>query len=82
LKQICKLQAFWRGHRARRLISLLKAKQLGSSKYFTQEEARETVTKKIYNPNQARENRPPYTFQTGAVYSGQWKGGFRDGFGE
>ena len=55
---------------------------MGSSKYFTQEEARETLSKNLYNPNQVREQRPPYTFKTGAVYTGQWKGGFRDGFGE
>ena len=35
MQYIVKLQAFWRGHTARRLISLLRAKQLGSSKYFT-----------------------------------------------
>ena len=35
MKFIIKLQAFWRGHTARRLISMLRAKQLGSSKYFT-----------------------------------------------
>ena len=81
-RMIVKLQAFWRGYTARRLISLLKAKQLGSSKYFTQEEAKETITKNIYNPNQPREKRPAYTFRTGAVYTGEWKGGFRDGFGE
>ena len=51
MRQIVKLQAFWRGHTARRLISMLRAKQLGSSKYFTQEEARETVTKNIYRPD-------------------------------
>ena len=60
---------------------MLKAKQLGSSKYFTQEEAKETVTKRLYDPNQPRQDRPSYTFQTGAVYTGQWKGGFRDGRG-
>jgi hypothetical protein len=41
---------------------MLRSKQLGSSKYFTQEEARETVTKRIYNPKAARENRPEYIF--------------------
>ena len=51
VRLIVKLQAAWRGHTARRLISLLRAKQMGSSKYFTQEEARETVTKNRYNPN-------------------------------
>ena len=35
MRYIVKLQAFWRGHTARRLISMLRAKQLGSSKYFT-----------------------------------------------
>ena len=82
MKYIIKLQAFWRGHTARRLISLLRAKQLGSSKYFTQEEARETISKRLYDPDQPREQRPPYQFKTGAIYTGQWKGGFRDGFGE
>ena len=48
---IIRLQSTWKGYRARRMISLLKAKQLGSSKYFTQEEARETVTKRVYNAN-------------------------------
>ena len=62
MKQIVKLQAFWRGHTARRLISLLKAKQLGSSKYFTIEEARETVTKRLYDPDKPREKRKPYQF--------------------
>ena len=51
MKYIVKLQAFWRGHTARKLIGMLRAKQLGSSKYFTQEEARETVTRNVYNPN-------------------------------
>ena len=82
MKFIIKLQAFWRGHRARRVLSLLRAKQLGSSKYFTQEEARETISKRLYDPDQPREQRQPYQFKTGAIYTGQWKGGFRDGFGE
>jgi hypothetical protein len=54
IKYIIKIQAWWRGNTGRRLISMLKAKQLGSSKYFTQEEARETVTKRLYDPNQPR----------------------------
>jgi hypothetical protein len=51
MHMIIKLQAWFRGHTARRLIGLLRAKQLGSSKYFTQEEARETVSKRIYKQN-------------------------------
>lgn len=67
---IIKIQAWWRGTIARRHIGMLRSKQLGSSKYFTQEEARETVTKRIYNPNAARENRPEYIFASGARYNG------------
>jgi len=28
-----------------------------------------------------REKRPPFTFQSGAIYEGEWKGNVRDGFG-
>ena len=28
-----------------------------------------------------REKLPPYRFKTGSIYDGEWKGGFRDGFG-
>jgi len=61
---------------------MLRSKHIGSSKYFTYEESKETVTKNTYKPDQKREKRPPYQFKTGAIYIGEWKGGFRDGFGE
>jgi len=60
LPMIIKLQAWWRGYHARQLISLLRAKQIGSSKYFTVEEAKETVTQRPYDPNMPREQRPAY----------------------
>ncbi|CDW71402.1 UNKNOWN [Stylonychia lemnae] len=82
IRKIIKIQAAYRGFKARRLTSMLRSKHIGSSKYFTYEESKETVSKKRYDPNQQRERRPPYTFKTGAVYTGQWKGGFRDGEGE
>ncbi len=28
-----------------------------------------------------REKRQPYTFKSGAVYDGEWKGNMRDGYG-
>ena len=28
-----------------------------------------------------REKRGPYVYKTGAVYEGEWIGGFRDGYG-
>lgn len=61
---------------------MLRSQQIGSSKYFTYEESKETVTKNKYDPNARREKRPPYVFKTGAVYTGEWRGGFRDGWGE
>jgi len=64
------LQAAFRGYQTRKFISLLKSKQLGSSRYFTKEESMETVSRNKYNPKQEREQRPPYTFKTGAVYLG------------
>ena len=56
------------------------------------DESRETLTKcnlsfvysflALYDPNLRREKRPAYKYKTGAIYTGEWKGGFRDGFGE
>lgn len=56
------------------------------------DESRETLTKckywnffksqAKYDPTLKREKRPPYTYKTGATYTGEWRGGFRDGFGE
>lgn len=63
-------------------MSMLRSKVAGSNKYFTYEESKETMSKKRYDPNQKRELRPAYKFRSGAVYTGQWKGGFRDGQGE
>lgn len=51
IKRIIKIQAAFRGHQARKYISMLRSKHIGSSKYFTYEESRETVTKKNYNPD-------------------------------
>ena len=54
-------------------------KNEGTSKYFKQEEAYETLTG-VYEQNAPIEERT-YTYKTGAVYTGQWKGGMRHGVG-
>jgi len=51
-----------------------------NGKYFTAEESKETLLGKQSGIPE-REDRPPYRFKSGAVYVGQWKGGFRDGYG-
>jgi hypothetical protein len=49
---IIKIQSLWRGHTARKLANVFKINQRGGSRYFTAEEAMETVTKgKAYDPN-------------------------------
>ena len=55
---IVKLQALWRGNRARRDVEFLKKSKRADSRYFTIEESKETMSKKPYNPNARREKRP------------------------
>ena len=51
----------------------------GASRYFTAEEARETLDpSRKYSRN--KETRA-YTFKSGAIYEGEWLGGFRHGKG-
>lgn len=49
------------------------------SKYFTEDEAKETLTGK-YKPN-AKTVYKTHQYKNGAVYTGEWKGGFRHGKG-
>ena len=45
-------------------------------------ESAETISKnQVFNPEAPRENRPTYKFKSGAIYDGEWKGSFRDGYG-
>ena len=53
-----------------------------SSKYFTPEDAKDTLLMPKYDEKLPREKRPPYTLRSGAIYHGEWRGGYRDGFGE
>lgn len=80
---IVKFQALFRGHLARRNTAFIMKSKRADSRYFTVEESRETVSKdRPYDPNAKREKRATYTFKTGATFSGEWIGGFRDGYGE
>jgi hypothetical protein len=49
------------------------------SKYFKSEEAKETLVG-MFTPSGNITNRI-YTYKTGAMYTGQWKGGLRHGRG-
>jgi hypothetical protein len=78
-KYIVKIQSLYRGFRDRKMVQHLKKAQRSNTKYFTREEGRETLSPG--KANGVREKRPKYTFKTGAVYTGEWKGGLRDGEG-
>ncbi|CDW79131.1 UNKNOWN [Stylonychia lemnae] len=62
------------------------------TKYFTRQELRETIKpSKLHSLqyileekgtiNKKNQTKPPYKYKNGAIYVGQWKGGFRDGKG-
>jgi hypothetical protein len=47
-----RIQAAFRGYQARKYISMLRSKNVGSSKYFTYEESKETISAiKQFDPN-------------------------------
>ena len=48
--------------------------------YFNSAEAKETLTKDVFNPNEPLKERS-HTYPSGAVYAGEWKGGMRFGEG-
>ena len=81
VKKITKIQALWRGYRERRAVEYYKLNERYTSKYFLPDDCKETLSRRKYDPQVKRETRQPYTFKSGAVYTGEWKGGFRDGFG-
>lgn len=79
--KIIKLQSIWRGNLARKEFNIMKMNQRGGSRYFTHDENRETITQNKYDPNLPRESRDKHTYKSGSTYEGEWRGGFRDGYG-
>ena len=50
---------------------------------FTEKEFWETISpSKIYNPDEKRIKRKYVYSLSGAIYEGDWLGGFRDGYGK
>ena len=39
------------------------------------------MSRQPYRASQPRIKKQPYKYKSGAVYEGEWRGGFRDGFG-
>ena len=60
----------------------MRAASLGIKKrYFLDEEFQETLSKKIYSEQAPIIKREHIYESTGAKYLGEWKGGFRHGYG-
>jgi hypothetical protein len=68
---------YWRGYSSKKQISAII--NLHRSKYFPRADVLETLSNTALP--QHREDEEPRTYSSGAVYQGQWLGGFRDGLG-
>lgn len=81
---LVKVQAFIRSFLCRKEyteLKMMRNKYIKFTKYFSQYEVQETISKKRFNPNDFKEH--TYTYRkTGAVYDGQWIGGLRHGQGK
>ena len=77
--RVIRVQALVRGFLERRKYRIKRETAIGSSKYFVEEEANETL-RGIFEKDAPIEERT-YIYKTGAVYEGQWKGGMRHGIG-
>lgn len=52
-----------------------------SSKYFTKDESLETSAGQPYDASIPLQARPAFTFKSGAIYEGEWRGAYREGSG-
>ena len=68
-----------RGFLQRRKYKVLKVSTEINSKYFKSDEAKETLSGK-WNEKAPLVKRT-HTYKTGAIYTGQWLGGMRQGQG-
>jgi hypothetical protein len=70
------LQALFRGFRTRRKYEV-KRFLIKTNEYFQPAESNETLTG-IFKDSAKIEQRT-HTYTTGAIYTGQWRGGMRHG---
>ena len=72
------LLAHWRGYKARQAFTLLRS-EFTLSPYFTPQLVYETI--RLSNASILRTH-GKHIYTSGAIYEGEWRGGFRDGQGE
>lgn len=79
-KKIVKVQSLIRTYKARTLYKNVLKKLSENQLYFTSDELFETLSRNAYKD--LIKHNTEFRYQTGAVYSGEWLGGFRNGFGK
>ena len=72
------LAAHWQGYKDRKMYAVLRS-ELSLSPYFNPKYIRETI---MHTKGSILRTQRQYTYTSGGVYSGEWRGGFRDGAGE
>lgn len=65
--------------KCRKMFELMMMTAKVQSKYFTEDEQKETLYGIFRTQNKVVKK--SYTYKNGAVYNGEWKGGFRHGQG-
>ena len=95
IKSIILIQSVFRRFKATRIVQTLRLKTENNKRMTRQlvrDELFETLSSskrclysnfglEPYNPSEKRVNKQEYRYKTGGRYTGQWKGGFRDGKG-
>jgi len=79
LRLVLKLQSRWRAYKERKQY-LTYNSQINYIVYFSNQELMETIKPGRLASTQ-RINSLPYKYKSAGVYIGEWKGGFRDGWG-
>eukprot|EP00347_Sterkiella_histriomuscorum_P010493 403376071 len=81
-KQIIRFQSLWRGYRIRQQLKVMLQQQNIKKKYFLDDEFHETLSKQKKFEQKQKLIQKEYVYKTtGAKYSGEWLGGFRQGKG-
>lgn len=82
LKAVYRLQALCRGHFERKQYNFLRSMNGNKILYFSKNDLHLTLSHKLISlPISEDLEVRNYTYPSGAIYSGQWLGGFRHGIG-